>query len=278
MGTTSSCSSLGIRSTPSPSMGRASPTAAAISVRGSLKYPDRSLRVGVQGSTTYTARRPSLFPVSAPNGSPQGLAHFSTTFATGVTRVEFVDWLEKIGIRQPRSKSRSGTWCPHARRSRTRLACFDQEACAARLTAVAAIPRDAVGGPRRLDTLLEAAVWVATHYCPEISGRAAAKALSTPGYLRFMAVTDVNAEWYLGERSGFSGRERTPPSPQVPRPHPVSSRHSWRSEFTPRASVTPPPGPGLSAPGNGTGIPVKRQLTSIYRHFPPSGGGCHPPD
>jgi hypothetical protein len=29
---------------------------------------------------------------------PRGLGHFSTTFATGVTRVEFVDWPVKIGI------------------------------------------------------------------------------------------------------------------------------------------------------------------------------------
>jgi hypothetical protein len=65
---------------------------------GSAAYPDFSLRVGMQGSNSYVTYGPSLFPVSAPNGYPQGLGHFSTTFATGVTRIEFVDWPVKIGI------------------------------------------------------------------------------------------------------------------------------------------------------------------------------------
>lgn len=65
---------------------------------GSSNYPDFSLRAGVQGSATYTNYAASLFPVSAPNGYPQGLGHFSTTFATGVTRLEFVDWPVMIGI------------------------------------------------------------------------------------------------------------------------------------------------------------------------------------
>jgi hypothetical protein len=71
---------------------------------GSGNYPDFKLRAGVDGaaSAAYTFG-PSSFPVSSPTvGSktflPQGLGHFSTTFASGVTRVEFVDWPVKIGI------------------------------------------------------------------------------------------------------------------------------------------------------------------------------------
>jgi len=34
----------------------------------------------------------------APNGFAQGIGTFSTTFASGVTRLEFVDWPQRIGI------------------------------------------------------------------------------------------------------------------------------------------------------------------------------------
>lgn len=67
-------------------------------------YPDFKLWAGVDGAASAAyAFGPASFPVSRPTvGSttflPQGLGHFSTTFATGVTRVEFVDWPVKIGI------------------------------------------------------------------------------------------------------------------------------------------------------------------------------------
>jgi MYXO-CTERM domain-containing protein len=39
------------------------------------------------------------FPVTTvPNGFAQGIGHFSATFAQGVTRIEFVDWPQRIAI------------------------------------------------------------------------------------------------------------------------------------------------------------------------------------
>jgi hypothetical protein len=70
---------------------------------GSGSYPDFKLWAGVNNGAKLYDFPASLFPVSSPQvGStrflPQGLGHFSTTFASGVTRVEFVDWPVKIGI------------------------------------------------------------------------------------------------------------------------------------------------------------------------------------
>jgi hypothetical protein len=65
----------------------------------SLNYPDFQLWAGTDGASAATYIYPaSAFPVSAPNSYPQGLGHFSATFAQPVTRLEFVDWPVKIGI------------------------------------------------------------------------------------------------------------------------------------------------------------------------------------
>jgi hypothetical protein len=72
-------------------------------VPGSDNYPDFKLWAGTdKGSKLYDFGA-SYFPVSSPTVGgktflPQGLGHFSAAFASGVTRVEFVDWPVLIGI------------------------------------------------------------------------------------------------------------------------------------------------------------------------------------
>jgi hypothetical protein len=71
--------------------------------QGSAAYPDFKLWAGLNNGAKLHDFPAPLFPVSSPKVDsatflPQGLGHFSTTFATGVTRVEFVDWPVKIGI------------------------------------------------------------------------------------------------------------------------------------------------------------------------------------
>ncbi len=63
----------------------------------SSSYPDFELWAG-RGTTELYDFNASYFPVSAPNGYPQGLGHFSMSLPQGVTRLEFVDWPQMIGI------------------------------------------------------------------------------------------------------------------------------------------------------------------------------------
>ena len=63
----------------------------------SSNYPDFELWAGTATTQLYDFNA-SLFPVSAPNGYPQGLGHFSASLPLGVTRLEFVDWPQMIGI------------------------------------------------------------------------------------------------------------------------------------------------------------------------------------
>jgi hypothetical protein len=62
----------------------------------SPNYPDFELWAGK--ATELYDFNASDFPVSAPNGYPQGLGHFSASLPLGVTRLEFVDWPQMIGI------------------------------------------------------------------------------------------------------------------------------------------------------------------------------------
>jgi hypothetical protein len=63
----------------------------------SPNYPDLELWAGTSTTELYDFDA-SYFPVSAPNGYPQGLGHFSAYLTKGVTRLEFVDWPQMIGI------------------------------------------------------------------------------------------------------------------------------------------------------------------------------------
>jgi hypothetical protein len=64
---------------------------------GSANYPDFELWAGTATTKLYDFDA-SQFPVSAPNGYPQGLGQFSAVLPQGVTRLEFVDWPQMIGI------------------------------------------------------------------------------------------------------------------------------------------------------------------------------------
>ncbi|HKC44186.1 MAG TPA: PEP-CTERM sorting domain-containing protein [Burkholderiales bacterium] len=71
------------------------------SCTGGPNFPDFELRAGVNGAgaAAYTFGPGAPFTVGvAPNGFAQGIGTFSTTFASGVTRLEFVDWPQRIGI------------------------------------------------------------------------------------------------------------------------------------------------------------------------------------
>jgi hypothetical protein len=63
----------------------------------SSNYPDLELWAGTATTMLYDFDA-TQFPVSAPNGYPQGLGHFSAVLPQGVTRLEFVDWPQMIGI------------------------------------------------------------------------------------------------------------------------------------------------------------------------------------
>ena len=63
----------------------------------SPNYPDLELWAGTATTELYDFDA-SYFTVSAPNGYPQGLGHFSADLPQGVTRLEFVDWPQMIGI------------------------------------------------------------------------------------------------------------------------------------------------------------------------------------
>ncbi len=68
---------------------------------GGANFPDFELWAGAQGAAnplyTFGPGAPN-FPVTIPNNFAQGIGHFSTTFSQGVTRLEFVDWPQRIGI------------------------------------------------------------------------------------------------------------------------------------------------------------------------------------
>jgi hypothetical protein len=71
------------------------------SCTGGPNFPDFELWAGVNGAAsplfTFGPGAPN-FPVTVPNGFAQGIGHFSASFAQGVTRLEFVDWPQRIGI------------------------------------------------------------------------------------------------------------------------------------------------------------------------------------
>lgn len=67
------------------------------------KLPDFSLWAGSSSTRLFdyhTGDAAGDFPITTDshNDYPQGIGHFGTTFATGVTHVEFVDWPVRIGL------------------------------------------------------------------------------------------------------------------------------------------------------------------------------------
>lgn len=71
--------------------------------RTDSNMPDFQLWAGTASQKSYDRHTGDVygsFPIvtNANNDYPQGMGHFSTTFASGVTHVEFVDWPVRIGI------------------------------------------------------------------------------------------------------------------------------------------------------------------------------------
>ena len=142
LGTTNSCSFSNRRSILSRSIGRFSRRTCG-TCTGGANFPDFELWAGAQGAAnplyTFGPGAPN-FPVTIPNNFAQGIGHFSTTFSQGVTRLEFVDWPQRIGIDRFDPVKRSRARDPFARRPCLGGASFRAESQTTGLTALALSP------------------------------------------------------------------------------------------------------------------------------------------